>query len=74
VVGFLKWLAREVSDWHGYGIPGGYTDTGTAGTGTDSNGHTHGQTRTPTRDSRTRHGGFWLLIRREGAGNIRSKM
>ena len=50
------------SDRHGYGIPGGYTDTGTTGTDTDSPFGTRGCTRTRIHGTHTRHGRFLVVL------------
>ena len=53
---------NTASDRHGYGIPGGYTDTGTTGTDTDSPFGTRGCTRTRIHGTHTRHGGFLVVL------------
>jgi hypothetical protein len=50
------------SDRHGYGIPGGYTDTGITGAGTDYLFGICGCTRTHIRQTRTRNGGFLVAL------------
>jgi hypothetical protein len=47
----------------GMGIPGGYTDTGTPGTGTDSLFCTQSVPVTHIRQTRTHSGGFLLRCR-----------